>query len=342
MMVNWMAGQMLIGEATCSTSCHRVLEAALSKAATGQSLSPKEAGALSGALFDAKIAGILLRALQTQEDSQSSSYIPSGDSRSLGNSSIVTQQEAVRGQPVVVTPQPAAKPIAGHSTAAQVPRRFVQPQPWNHDVPQTTGGRIDGVDIAIENTKTRTFNGFMINDQSGNEIPQARKILETLKLFCAPTEEVPEENRGSKLLYLYGEPGTGKTTAAVIAMRKLEKRGHKVFYVASEEIEGFSFDLTQLPHSVFVIDDLNHYPYIDTLEKKLRAFILAAYNKPSVRIIITSNNTLEMLQAYLVTDPYSDARVTNADQIQSRFETMCIRAAAEAGLCFNGLPLRRK
>lgn len=190
------------------------------------------------------------------------------------------------------------------------------------------------------------FDNFLVQDRDGSIIPEAVNILKALRLFAAPTDEIPFENRGPKLLYIHGKPGTGKTLAAKIVMGELEKRSHKVKFLDPDSILHETSDVYTGFHTLIVIDGLNNYGYRDILEIKLRQLIESAFKSPSLRIVITSIRPLEELkrlltQWYLDREWKNTVRVKNADKIESNLDLMMLRAGAPKGLNFSDLPVRK-
>lgn len=190
------------------------------------------------------------------------------------------------------------------------------------------------------------FDNFLVKDRDGSTIPEAVTILKALRFFTAPTEEIPLENRGPKLLYIHGKPGTGKTLAAKIVMGELEKRSHKVKFLDPDAILHETSDVYSGFHTLIVIDGLDNYGFRDILETKLRHLIDSGFKSSSLRIVITSIRPLGDLKR-LVTQWYLDrewkntVRVKNADQLESNLDLMMLRAGAPKGLNFSDLPVRR-
>lgn len=146
---------------------------------------------------------------------------------------------------------------------------------------------LENPDLPLENLCSRVDNYFP-NNPSQEELLRYARALVNL-----------QEPYTSAGLFIYGEPGVGKTHVAVGVTKEIMRRGLNSNYMRADDVRFPKHRLT--PGQVWIIDDLNS-PYGSGMEA-FKRIVLNAHEFGG-RVLATSNTTYDyLMERGFATDP---------------------------------------
>lgn len=134
-----------------------------------------------------------------------------------------------------------------------------------------------------------------------------------------------ELTEGSAGLFIYGDPGIGKTHIAVSITKELMSQRQEAHYVNSSKINRTAIERELGSNQAWILDDLNS-PYSAAMDI-FKKMVLNAHNNGG-RIVVTSNTTYdELMEHGFVTDQNEKQRFM--DRIQGMFGVLEVKGKSK-------------
>ncbi len=205
---------------------------------------------------------------------------------------------------------------------------------------------LDGHKLAFESIGN-SFDNFL------TPTPKHQQILASVKEFAAAP--VGAGTKGSRVLFMHGPAGVGKTHLLTSLIDAFKAQGKKLLHVKDElytyysesQKKKSSFDLASnlAGYDVILLDDLNQMSAFDV--KYVRELLLSVFDNGHKKIVITSNMSCEdflnkLLECVSVTkDSKGDSVISQTASLEtkklvSRFNQMVTK------IDFEGIETRRQ